>query len=57
MFTIHDRAPITVKIDEAKRTIDEQIKTQKMLASQVEQMRKLIEDMSRSQQGRPPYDP
>ncbi|KAA0061255.1 CACTA en-spm transposon protein [Cucumis melo var. makuwa] len=45
-----------VEFAEVKRAIEEQRKTQEMLASQVEHMRKLIEDMNQAQQG-PSRDP
>ncbi|KAA0052301.1 CACTA en-spm transposon protein [Cucumis melo var. makuwa] len=40
-----------IELHEVKRAIEEQRKTSEMLASQVEQMRKLIEDMSWAQRG------
>ncbi|TYK20926.1 CACTA en-spm transposon protein [Cucumis melo var. makuwa] len=47
---------LPVELNEAKRVIEEQTKIQDMLALKVERMRKLIENMSRAQQG-PPHDP
>ncbi|TYK03698.1 CACTA en-spm transposon protein [Cucumis melo var. makuwa] len=44
------------ELDEAKRAIEEHTRKQDMLASQVEQMWKVIEDMTPAQP-RPPYDP
>uniref|UniRef100_A0A9I9EAB6 CACTA en-spm transposon protein n=1 Tax=Cucumis melo TaxID=3656 RepID=A0A9I9EAB6_CUCME len=41
---------------QAMQWIEEQTRNHKTLVSEVEQMRKLIEDMTRAQQG-PPHDP
>ncbi|KAA0036189.1 hypothetical protein E5676_scaffold214G00400 [Cucumis melo var. makuwa] len=43
-------------LDQAMQRIEEQTRNHDVLASEVEQMRKLIEDMSRAHQG-PPHDP
>ena len=45
-----------VKLDQAMQQIEKQIRNNKALVSEVEQMRKLIKDMTRTQQG-PPHNP
>ncbi|KAA0052812.1 uncharacterized protein E6C27_scaffold773G00030 [Cucumis melo var. makuwa] len=47
---------IRVKLDQALERIEVQDRNYQVLASEMEQMRKLIQDMTRAQQG-PPYDP
>ncbi|KAA0050562.1 uncharacterized protein E5676_scaffold945G00180 [Cucumis melo var. makuwa] len=47
---------IQVKLDQALERIELQDRNYQALASEMEQMRKLIQDMTRAQQG-PPHDP
>ena len=56
MFAIHSKALIWVVLDEAMLRIKQQTRNHNALALEVEQMQKLIEDMTRAQQGSP-HDP
>ncbi|KAA0051366.1 CACTA en-spm transposon protein [Cucumis melo var. makuwa] len=47
---------LQAKLDQAMQRIEEHTRNHKVLVSEVEQMRKLIKDITRAQQG-PPHDP
>ncbi|TYJ99807.1 CACTA en-spm transposon protein [Cucumis melo var. makuwa] len=52
---IEKEIQLQAKLDQALKQIQEQTRNHQALVSEVEQMRKLIQDMTRAQQG-PPHD-